>query len=183
MSRRFKKHYKIEEARALLPQIRIWLKDIQEHRARLQKIDSRLGQLLEGGAGIITRLENKVAGLPDYEAQLRQTIAEKQSVLADVESQAGKPFKYEDKLVATRAKSAELDEKLKASIEPPKPAPEQGAPAAEQEVAPDVARMRRLQAASFPASPGSTRPPQTHPSPEGPTSHIYDRSRNNSFER
>jgi hypothetical protein len=50
MSRRFKKHYKIEEARALLPQIRIWLKDIQEHRARLQKIDSRLGQLLEGGA-------------------------------------------------------------------------------------------------------------------------------------
>ena len=140
-------------------------------------------ELLEGGAGIITRLENKVAGLPDYEAQLRQTIAEKQSVLADVESQAGKPFKYEDKLVAARAKSAELDEKLKASIEPPKPAPEQGAQAAEQEVAPDVARMRRLQAASFPASPGSGRPPQAHPASAGPSRFAHDQTRNSGFER
>jgi hypothetical protein len=140
-------------------------------------------ELLEGGAGIITRLENKVAGLPDYEAQLRQTIAEKQSVLADVESQAGKPFKYEDKLIAARAKSAELDEKLKASIEPPKPAPEQGTQAAEQEVAPDVARMRRLQAASFPTSPGSGRPPQAHPASAGPSRFTHDQTRNSGFER
>lgn len=80
-------------------------------------------ELLEGNAGIITRLENKVSGLPDYEAQLRQTIIEKQAVLSDVESQAGKPFKYEDKLVAARARCAELDEKLQASIDPPKPPP------------------------------------------------------------
>lgn len=50
MPRRFQKHYKIEEARALLPQIRLWLKEIQEHRARLQQIDSRLGQIIESGA-------------------------------------------------------------------------------------------------------------------------------------
>jgi N12 class adenine-specific DNA methylase len=140
-------------------------------------------ELLEGGAGIITRLENKVAGLPDYEAQLRQTIAEKQSVLADVESQAGKPFKYEDKLVAARAKSTELDEKLKASIEPPKPAPEQGTQAAEQAVAPEVDRMRRLQAASFPASPGNGRPPQAHPASSGPSRFTHDQTRNSGFER
>ncbi len=50
MSRRFKKHYQIEEARALLPQIRLWLKEIQDHRAKLQKIDSRLGQIIKDGA-------------------------------------------------------------------------------------------------------------------------------------
>ena len=50
MPRRFKKHYQIEEARSLLPQIRVWLKEIQDHRAKLQKIDSRLGQLIKSGA-------------------------------------------------------------------------------------------------------------------------------------
>jgi hypothetical protein len=81
-------------------------------------------ELLEGSAGIITRLENKVSGLPEYEAQRRQTITEKRAVLSDVASQAGKPFK----LVTARAKCAELNEKLKASIDPPKPAPSAEAP-------------------------------------------------------
>lgn len=48
-------------------------------------------------------------------------ITEKQAVLADVENQAGKPFKYEDNRAQARAKCADLDEKLKASIEPAKP--------------------------------------------------------------
>jgi N12 class adenine-specific DNA methylase len=83
---------------------------------------SRL-ELLEGSTGIITRMENKIAALPDYQAQLEQTINEKQAVLADVDAQIGKPFKHEDKLHQARATSAELERKLQESIEPARPAP------------------------------------------------------------
>jgi hypothetical protein len=80
---------------------------------------SRL-ELLDGSIGIITRLENKVAGLPDYAAQLEHTIAERRGVLADVDSQQGKPFKHEERLTEARALCAELEAKLKASIDPPR---------------------------------------------------------------
>jgi hypothetical protein len=66
-------------------------------------------ELLEGSTGILTRLENKVAGLPDYQAQLLKTVTDKKAVLAEVESQQGKPFKYEAKLAQARVMCAELD--------------------------------------------------------------------------
>lgn len=137
-------------------------------------------ELLEGSTGIITRLENKVAGLPEYEAQLRQTIAEKQAVLSDVESQAGRPFKYEDKLVHARTKCAELNDKLKESIDPPKP-PATDASTPDADVDPALARLRKLHAASFPTPPRNTHPTQTHPTPQGPTGPGH--SRDSSFER
>ncbi|UYY83667.1 DEAD/DEAH box helicase family protein (plasmid) [Arthrobacter sp. YA7-1] len=140
-------------------------------------------ELLEGSAGIITRLENKVSGLPDYEAQLRQTITEKQAVLADVESQAGKPFKYEDKLIAARVRCAELEGKLQASIDPPKPPPSAEVSVTEVEVDPALARLRRLQAASFPAAPKNTHPQHTHPTPQGRTGAAPGHSREGGFER
>jgi hypothetical protein len=49
MPHRFHKHYTLEEARALLPQVRGWLKQIQEIRERLRQLEDRLGQLLAGG--------------------------------------------------------------------------------------------------------------------------------------
>jgi hypothetical protein len=49
MKRRFRKHYTIAEARALLPTIREWLKEAQQARRRLESSDSRLTQILEGG--------------------------------------------------------------------------------------------------------------------------------------
>ncbi|MEV8150154.1 hypothetical protein AB0O52_18680 [Arthrobacter sp. NPDC080073] len=137
-------------------------------------------ELLEGSAGIITRLENKVSGLPDFEAQLRQTITEKQAVLAGVESQAGKPFKYEDKLIAARARCAELEEKLQASIDPPKPPP--AAEVSGPEADPGLARLRRLQAASFPAAPKNTHPQHSHPTPQGRAGAAPGHSREGGFE-
>lgn len=104
-------------------------------------------------------------------------------MLSDIESQAGKPFKYEDKLVTARAKCAELDEKLKASIEPPKPAPETAASASEVDVDPAIARLRRLQAASFPTAPKNTHPAHTRPTPPGRTGAAPGRSREGGFER
>jgi len=50
ISYQFQKHYSREEARALLPQIREWLRQLDELRPRLLKYDQRLSPLMEAGA-------------------------------------------------------------------------------------------------------------------------------------
>ena len=50
MPHRFRKHYTLDEARALLPQVREWLGEIQQLRLRLKKLDERIGQIVTGGA-------------------------------------------------------------------------------------------------------------------------------------
>lgn len=52
MPNQFRKHYTLEEARALLPQIRQWLGKIHELRRQLKPLDARIEQLLAGGADI-----------------------------------------------------------------------------------------------------------------------------------
>lgn len=49
MNFRFEKHYTLEEARALLPEVRGWLKRVGELRAQFGKNDSRLASLLSAG--------------------------------------------------------------------------------------------------------------------------------------
>ena len=49
MSFQFQKHYTIEEARALLPQLRKWLGELNHCRQRVTQLDQRLGQLLAAG--------------------------------------------------------------------------------------------------------------------------------------
>ena len=50
MSFRFRKHYTVEEARELLPQIRKWFTEIHQLRLRLKQLDERLAQMISGGA-------------------------------------------------------------------------------------------------------------------------------------
>ena len=50
MAYRYAKHYTVEQARALLPQIREWLAEIHQLRRRLKQIDQRLAQMVAGGA-------------------------------------------------------------------------------------------------------------------------------------
>lgn len=50
MSHRFRKHYTLEEARALLPQLRDWLAEIDQLRQKLQRLDERLRQMVADGA-------------------------------------------------------------------------------------------------------------------------------------
>ena len=45
----FKKHYTLEEARALLPQIRQWLDKLAKVRSDLNQFDERLTQMLASG--------------------------------------------------------------------------------------------------------------------------------------
>jgi hypothetical protein len=49
MSHQFTKHYSREEANALLPQIRLWLQQLEVLRASLRKHDQRVESLLEAG--------------------------------------------------------------------------------------------------------------------------------------
>src|SRR5207253_2165402 len=52
MAHHFKKHYTLEEARALLPQIRLWLKHLAELRGRLEKQEARLASLMAPGCDL-----------------------------------------------------------------------------------------------------------------------------------
>jgi len=49
MEHRFQKHYTLEEARALLPQVRAWLKRLNELRHELERCDNRLTSLMNPG--------------------------------------------------------------------------------------------------------------------------------------
>ncbi len=46
---RFKKHYTIDEARLLLPQVRQWLEHLEKSQHELDRLDQRLGNLAKEG--------------------------------------------------------------------------------------------------------------------------------------
>jgi hypothetical protein len=49
MNQQFDKHYTLEEARQLLPQVRAWLKRVNELRVELERCDKRLTSLMNPG--------------------------------------------------------------------------------------------------------------------------------------
>src|SRR5690349_19426844 len=49
MPLKFKKHYTVEQARELLPQVRKWLAELGRLRLRVTDHDQRLAQILAGG--------------------------------------------------------------------------------------------------------------------------------------
>ena len=52
MAYQYKKHYTRDEARALLPQVRLWLEQLASIRNRLHKSDKRLSGLMEPGCAV-----------------------------------------------------------------------------------------------------------------------------------
>lgn len=46
---RFAQHYTLEQARALLPKVRQWLRDLQTHGQALEAMDFQLHQARQGG--------------------------------------------------------------------------------------------------------------------------------------
>ena len=50
MAHQFQKHYTLEEARALLPQVQVWLANLRRLRDLLQKAGERTAHLIAGGA-------------------------------------------------------------------------------------------------------------------------------------
>jgi hypothetical protein len=67
MAFQFQKHYTREEASALLPQIRQWLKQITQLRAKLAALEERLGGLMapgcDLGGDLVNRWVKTLAGL------------------------------------------------------------------------------------------------------------------------
>lgn len=49
MSLHFSKHYTVEEARALLPEVRKWLAEIEVLQQQLSQLDLRIGSLSSSG--------------------------------------------------------------------------------------------------------------------------------------
>ena len=58
MNYRFDKHYTLDEARALLPQARGWLKRLNELRRELERYDKRLASLMASGNDVGGELVN-----------------------------------------------------------------------------------------------------------------------------
>jgi hypothetical protein len=69
MAYRYQKHYTLEEARALLPRIREWLKRIVELRAELARQDERLLTLMQPDRDIggpqVNRWVKAIAAMKD----------------------------------------------------------------------------------------------------------------------
>lgn len=52
MANRFQKHYTRDQARELLPRVRIWLKQLLDFRDKLQEQDKHLAKLMEPGCDV-----------------------------------------------------------------------------------------------------------------------------------
>ncbi|WP_104111866.1 helicase-related protein [Arthrobacter sp. N199823] len=120
-------------------------------------------EVMEAGTGLVTRLENKVASLPEIADKLQRLIADKQLVIIETDAQMARPFKYEDKLVQARQTSKDLDAKLKASMEPGKVKVQDKAPTSTglesgkpfESLDPELQALKKQMASDFPFAPGS----------------------------
>jgi hypothetical protein len=73
---RYSKHYTREEARRLLPQIRLWLAELTRNREQLKKLDQQIARLLSEGADVGGPVVNNWVKLL---AQIKEILREFQS--------------------------------------------------------------------------------------------------------
>ena len=85
MSHQFHKHYTRDEANALLPQVRDWLKRIGQLREELQTCDKRLGSLMarndDLGGSLVNDWVRKLAATKD----LLDEFSSRQIMIKDLE--------------------------------------------------------------------------------------------------
>lgn len=85
MPHRFRKHYTIDEARALIPQIRKWLDGIHQLRRQLKQLDERISQMLSGGADAGGESVHKQVRLLAELRNLLQEFERRQIQIKDLE--------------------------------------------------------------------------------------------------
>jgi hypothetical protein len=83
MTHRFQKHYTREEATALLPQIREWLRRINGLREELAKHDVRLESLRIDGADLGGKLANDQVKLFTNATEVLQEFQRRELVIKD----------------------------------------------------------------------------------------------------
>lgn len=85
MAYRFEKHYTREEAQALLPQVRQWLKRLNHLRRELERFDKRLSGLMNPGHDLGGELVNNwIRALADTQQVLRE-FQSRQILIKDLE--------------------------------------------------------------------------------------------------
>jgi len=76
MDQRFDKHYTREEARALLPQIRLWLEKLNQLRQDVERLDKRLsgltGQGNDAGGETVNDWIRALAGMQEILAEFQR---------------------------------------------------------------------------------------------------------------
>jgi hypothetical protein len=85
MTHRFEKHYTQEEARALLPQLRLWLAGLEELRVDLEKNDQRLAGLMAGGQDVGGELVNQSVKLLGKMKGLFQEFERREIIVKDLQ--------------------------------------------------------------------------------------------------
>ena len=73
MANQFKQHYTRDQARALLPQVRQWLKQLSALRQKLSDSDERLARLMAGGNDVGGETVNRWVRVA---ADVKATLAE-----------------------------------------------------------------------------------------------------------
>lgn len=85
MDYRYEKHYTREEAQALLPQVRQWLKRLNHLRAELERFDKRLGGLMNPGHDVGGELVNNwIRALAEMQEVLSE-FQKRQIMIKDLE--------------------------------------------------------------------------------------------------
>ena len=84
MAHKFKKHYTREEARALLPKVRLWLDELSVVRMELEKNDRRLQGLASPGTDIGGNLVNQNVKLLGEMKELLLRFEERDILIKDL---------------------------------------------------------------------------------------------------
>jgi hypothetical protein len=85
MAYRFKTHYTREEARALLPQLRIWLDQLAFARHNLGKLDRQLTQALGLGDDLGGEMVNRYVRTLGQVKDILQRFAAREIMIKDVD--------------------------------------------------------------------------------------------------
>ncbi len=85
---------------------------------------------LEGGIGLIQRIENRVSGIPSLLDQARADLEEAEQTVADTQQRLGQPFRHAQALADTEEDLARVESQL-ASMQG-EPPPEPAAPESER---------------------------------------------------
>src|SRR5437868_2407895 len=85
MSHQFQKHYTRDEARALLPQLRQWLEQLNETRAEVEMVDRRIHGLMTSGNDMGGELVNRSVKLLGEIRALFQEFQNREIFIKDLD--------------------------------------------------------------------------------------------------
>ena len=92
-------------------------------------------------AGLVIRLENRLARLEDHKADVLAEIGRLRAELTHANDSIGQPFPQASQLASARDRSRQIEDQLRTAAEFPQPAEDQQAGSGQAEVAPESERQ------------------------------------------